>query len=200
VTQPLPGTGSAGDRYRDDADVVVPDTKDWTWVIERRCPECGFAGTDVEPAGIAAMVRRTADRWSQVLAADHDQLRRRPRPGTWSPLEYACHVRDVHEVFAGRVALMLGSDDPLFANWDQDAAAIAGRYREQPPAAVRADLLRAAERAAAQYDAVTGDAWQQPGRRSNGSTFTVASIGRYHLHDVVHHLHDVGAGGPAAAP
>ena len=20
---------------------VVPDTKDWTWVLQRRCPECG---------------------------------------------------------------------------------------------------------------------------------------------------------------
>jgi hypothetical protein len=27
--------------------------------------------------------------------------------------------------------------------------------------------------------------------RSNGSEFTVESLGRYHLHDVVHHLHDV---------
>jgi hypothetical protein len=29
--------------------------------------------------------------------------------------------------------------------------------------------------------------------RSNGDEFTVESLGRYHLHDVVHHLHDVGA-------
>lgn len=21
---------------------IVPDTKDWTWVLERACPECGF--------------------------------------------------------------------------------------------------------------------------------------------------------------
>jgi hypothetical protein len=30
--------------------------------------------------------------------------------------------------------------------------------------------------------------------RSNGDEFTVETLGRYHLHDVVHHLHDVGAG------
>lgn len=23
------------------ADQIVPDTKDWTWVLERPCPECG---------------------------------------------------------------------------------------------------------------------------------------------------------------
>jgi hypothetical protein len=38
---------------------------------------------------------------------------------------------------------------------------------------------------------VPADAWDRPGVRSNGSEFTVESLGRYHLHDVVHHLHDV---------
>ena len=32
----------------------------------------------------------------------------------------------------------------------------------------------------------------RPGRRSNGSVFTVETLGRYFLHDVLHHLHDVG--------
>ena len=27
--------------------------------------------------------------------------------------------------------------------------------------------------------------------RSNGTVFTVETLGRYHLHDVVHHLWDV---------
>ena len=21
---------------------IIPDTKDWTWVLQRSCPECGF--------------------------------------------------------------------------------------------------------------------------------------------------------------
>jgi hypothetical protein len=31
-------------------------------------------------------------------------------------------------------------------------------------------------------------------KRSNGSDFTVASIAIYHLHDIVHHAHDVDHG------
>jgi hypothetical protein len=179
-------------------DRIAPDTKDWTWVIERRCPECGFAGTDVDPGDIARRIRANADVWASLLAGrDRDRLLRRPRRGTWSALEYACHVRDLHQVFAGRLTAMLGADDPLFENWDQDAAAVAGRYRQQDPGDVRRALLAAAAEVAAGYDTAaadgTGALWQRPGRRSNGSRFTVASLGRYHLHDVVHHLHDVGA-------
>jgi hypothetical protein len=35
---------------------------------------------------------------------------------------------------------MLTQDDPLFANWDQDEAAATGRYSEQAPAEVAAQL------------------------------------------------------------
>ena len=48
----------------------------------------------------------------------------RPAPQTWSPLEYACHVRDVLSLFTERVQLMLDQDAPTFANWDQDETAI----------------------------------------------------------------------------
>jgi hypothetical protein len=30
--------------------------------------------------------------------------------------------------------------------------------------------------------------------RSNGSEFTIATISIYHLHDIVHHAHDVRSG------
>ena len=68
----------------------------------------------------------------------------RPAPGIWSPLEYACHVRDVHRLFAERVALMLAQDEPRFDNWDQDETAVASRYAEQDPATVDAELVEAA--------------------------------------------------------
>ena len=41
------------------------------------------------------------------------------------------------------------------------------------------------------YGSVTGAQWDRPGRRGNGSAFTVLSLARYHLHDVEHHLVDV---------
>jgi hypothetical protein len=72
---------------------IEPDTKDWTWVLARSCPECGLA--------------------------------------------------------AGRAI-------------------------------------------AATFESVPAAAWEERvGRRSNGSTFTVETLGQYFLHDIVHHLHDV---------
>jgi DinB superfamily len=168
---------------------IEPDTKDWTWVLERACAECGFDAGAIDRVDLGAMLRDNAAGWQRVLAAP--EATQRPGPAVWSPTEYAAHVRDVHRMFAGRVRLMLSEDDPTFANWDQDETALAERYDLQDPAQVAPDLLAAAEEVAASYDAVAGEDWERRGTRSNGSVFTVDSLGRYHLHDVVHHLWDV---------
>ena len=168
---------------------AVGDTKDWVWAATRPCAECGFDPTAIDDVAVANTLRGTTSRWAAVLAGP--DARDRPKPAVWSPLEYACHVRDVHRVFTGRVTLMLTEDAPQFANWDQYKAAVAGRYWAADPAVVAAELAEAAEQSAAGYDAVPADAWSRTGMRSNGSAFTISSIGHYHLHDVVHHLYDV---------
>ena len=168
---------------------IEPDTKDWTWVVDRPCPDCGFDPESVDRSELADLLHENTRGWFAMLAdADYAV---RPAPHVWSRLEYACHVRDVHRVFAERVRLMLDQDDPELENWDQDATAAEEVYGEQDPAAVGTELVERAAEAAAVYDSVEADQWQRTGRRSNGSEFTVESIGRYHLHDVVHHLWDV---------
>ncbi|HSV41233.1 MAG TPA: DinB family protein [Nocardioidaceae bacterium] len=168
---------------------IEPDTKDWTWVLNERCPECGFDATKVDDGQLAHLFRANAVGWLSVLARDDASVR--PGEAVWSPLEYACHVRDVHRVFLERVQLMLKEDDPGFANWDQDQTAIDSDYGSQDPMIVATELVEAAEIVAEEYAAVTREQWQRPGTRSNGSKFTVDTLGRYHLHDAVHHLYDV---------
>jgi SAM-dependent methyltransferase len=170
---------------------VVPDTKDWTWVLDQPCPDCGFVASAVTVDRLAEVVRDNATTWEAVLTLADVAVR--PAPGVWSPLEYACHVRDVHRIFDLRVGLMLEEDGPLFPNWDQDDTAVAQRYGEQDPTVVSVDLMDAAVTVARRYEAVPPDAWSRRGFRSNGSEFTVESIGQYHLHDVVHHAWDVRA-------
>lgn len=169
---------------------VVPDTKDWTWVLQRPCPECGLDTREISPEQVAPLLRSVAASWVEVLgAATH--VGRRPAAGVWSLLEYACHVRDVLTVFDERLLLMLTAEDPLFADWDQDSTALAQRYGEQDARVVGPQLRRAAQTLAAHFDEVRGARWQRPGRRGDGARFTVATLARYLVHDPVHHLYDV---------
>jgi len=168
---------------------IEPDSKDWTWVLGERCPECGLAAGDVVPTDIADRTRADLPRWEAVLA--RPDARERPSASVWSPTEYACHVRDVFELFGERVQLMLAEDDPQFANWDQDETAVADDYASQDPSVVSGQLVAAGEALAEVFDSVPVDAWGRTGRRSDGSEFTVATLAQYFLHDVVHHVHDV---------
>ena len=165
------------------------DDKDWTWVLGTPCPDCGFDAAAVTGPQVAAMVRGTAGQWRDALAGP--DVRVRPAPQVWSVLEYAAHCRDVYAVFTGRVELMLTLDDPQFANWDQDATAVEKRYWDSDPAVVSVEIGAAGEAAAVAFESVRDDQWERTGRRSNGSTFTVESLGQYFLHDLIHHLHDV---------
>ena len=170
---------------------IVPDEKDWTWVLDRPCPECGFDASSVPPESVGALLRSNAASWERVLQQPEGAVRRRPAGDRWAPLEYACHVRDVCTLYRERLDLMLREDEPLYANWDQDATAVEERYGAQDPAVVARQLLDAAAALADAFDGVQGDQWLRTGRRSDGARFSIAGFSRYLLHDPVHHLFDV---------
>ncbi|HEX5861767.1 MAG TPA: class I SAM-dependent methyltransferase [Nocardioides sp.] len=169
--------------------MLEPDTKDWTWVLERPCPECGFDAPGLDRERLPDAIRDNATLWEVVLGTDDAAVR--PAPHLWSPLEYACHVRDVNRIFGERVRLMLTEEAPTFDNWDQDRTAVEDDYGSQDPLKVAEEVVAAANAVAEGYEAVSQDGWQRTGERSNGDTFTVDTLARYHLHDLVHHAHDV---------
>ncbi len=171
----------------------MADTKNWTWVLERRCPECGFDAAALDRVDIARATRDVARRFDGLLIGGVEVVRR-PEPEVWSALEYGAHVRDVFSVMLGRLQLMLAEDDPTFANWDQDATAEAEGYADQDPLVVRAALVANGEALGDAFAAVADDQWARRGLRSDGSAFTVESLGRYMVHDPVHHVWDVEAG------
>ncbi len=168
---------------------ITPDTKDWTWVLDEPCPECGYDASTVAVADLAHRIRANAVVWLALMGEPDVAVR--PEPGVWSPLEYACHVHDVHQVFHERLTAMMTEHEPHFANWDQDAAAVERRYDQQVPAIVGPTLVASAYAVGDVYASVPDDDWGRKGVRSDGSVFNIASLGRYHLHDIEHHLHDV---------
>lgn len=166
---------------------VEPETKSWTWVLGRPCPDCGFDASSFAVGTTAAALDDNARRWEAVLA--RGGVTERPKPAVWSALEYACHVRDVFRIFETRLRRMVVEDGPRFANWDQDATAVDDNYHAQDPAVVARTLRAHADALAATYGTVTD--WTRVGYRSDGATFTIDSFTRYLLHDPLHHLWDV---------
>jgi hypothetical protein len=172
--------------------VITPDSKDWTWVLDRRCPECGFDATSFERELVGSMILTNAAAWQRVLGGPN--VAPRPSDHVWSPLEYGCHVRDVFRIYDERLERMLTEDDPQYANWDQDATALADNYREQDAGTVARELVIAATKIALRFDGVTEAQWSRRGTRSDGARFTIETFARYLIHDPIHHLWDVGGG------
>lgn len=169
----------------------APDDKDWTWVLEAPCPDCGFVATDWDVPALAQLIDSSVPRYLEVLA--RDDVRQRPASEVWSALEYAAHVRDVHQTMYYRMNLLLTQELPTFANWDQDATAREQRYDLQDPVVVAAELADAAHQVSRLYRGIEPTDYAHRGLRSDGSAFTVLTLARYHLHDIVHHLYDVKA-------
>ncbi len=175
-----------------------PDDKNWTWVLERPCPDCGFDPADYPRDRFGTELRKLAGRFRELLADERATLR--PGPQVWSAVEYGCHLRDVFDIYLYRLGLMLNEDGPHFANWDQDETAVAERYWAQDPAKVSYDQAQLAGRLADALDHVRDDQWGRTGYRSDGVTFTIESFGRYFLHDPVHHVWDIERGYEALTP
>jgi hypothetical protein len=180
MTEPITDPGPA-----------IPDDSDWTWVLSRPCPDCGFDAATLRPEDVAAHLRDAAGRYAAVLV--RDDVHSRPATGVWSPLEYACHVRDVCDVMRGRIEQIIAGGGAVvrFANWDQDATANEKQYWRADPQVVEREVAHAFEAAAAAYDRPTEEQWQWQALRSNGSQFTARTLAQYFLHDVQHHLWDV---------
>lgn len=165
-----------------------PDTRDWTFVISEPCPECGFTPRGI-PGLVGARLRDAATRWQAVLARPGVTVR--PEPDVWSPLEYACHVTELSQVFTTRLEQMLADYDPTFGNWDGEQAAVTGDYNARDPRAVASAIDAALGRAGGLFDQLDADAWQRPGIRGDGKRFTITTLADYWLHEVHHHLADV---------
>ena len=90
---------------------IIPDTKDWTWVLRRPCPECGLDTQGFSREAVPEMIMTSAEAWQDLLTGPGD-TRTRPVPGRWSALEYGCHVRDVFRLFDERLDMMLSSRGP----------------------------------------------------------------------------------------
>ena len=167
-----------------------------------RCDHCGFdydlgAAESAGPAIVAGVAELAA----RLDGVDATGVRRRPRAGVWSPLEYGCHVRDVLLVQRERVLSARRRDRPTFEPMGRDERVDHDGYALQDPAAVARQMGDAATMFANVLARLDDAAWDRtvvygyptPTERS------LRWVAVHTVHEVTHHLADVSlAAGPPA--
>ena len=114
-------------------------------MTDERCPECGFEyDLDQAVAADVAIVAAIAEVVGLLTSLHDEDARARPDPQTWSPLEYACHLRDVFLVQRERVLLARRVDEPDLVPMGRDERAVHDGYDEQDPEIVARQLTDAA--------------------------------------------------------
>lgn len=154
------------------------------------CAECGFsyeAQLDV-PTEITAGVLELAT----ALTTASDVSSRRS-PNVWSPLEYACHVRDMLLVQRERVLLARRTETPDCTPMGRDERVEHDGYADQSPADVARQLSDAALLFTNVLHRLPAQAWTrtvlyhypEPEER------TLHWLATHTLHEVQHHLLDI---------
>jgi hypothetical protein len=157
------------------------------------CEQCGFS-YDVDRDAITAWMRSDARAFVAKLARlDDTAVRRRPAPQVWSPLEYACHLRDMLRVQTERVRLTQRELDPEFVPMGRDERVVDDHYNEQDPAAVAAELVAAADALADLLDGLDADGWQRTGfyNYPERALRNVEWIAIHTVHELFHHRGDI---------
>lgn len=163
----------------------------------RPCAQCGFDPEAYAESEIPGAIVGLAADWRDAITLgiknNPDALLIRPDPGTWAPLEYACHVRDVLAVFTGRVEGMVERGLTEMRWWDPEAAPEANAYLQQDPAIVADTINSAGCGLATVASRAEGEDWDRTVTRRSGEVFTLLGLLKYCLHEVHHHLHDFSA-------
>jgi hypothetical protein len=157
------------------------------------CSQCGFE-YDLGDAGSAgpALVTGAAHFAAFLDGADPADVRRRPRAEVWSPLEYACHVRDVLLVQRERVLAARRTDRPVFEPMGRDERVDHDGYGLQDPAAVARQMADAAAMFANVLARLDESDWDRtvvygyPARAER----TLRWVAVHTVHEMRHHLAD----------
>ncbi len=157
-----------------------------------RCDGCGFEYGSIATADVPDRLRELGPSFDAVLDGPAAELRTRSAPDVWSPLEYACHVRDVLLTLRERTILALWTDTPTFTPMGRDERVAFDRYAEQSPADVARQLADAASMLAFLVEGLTDE---QLARTCVygfpvSEVRTLAWVAEHAVHEGEHHLAD----------
>ncbi|HET9875269.1 MAG TPA: DinB family protein [Mycobacterium sp.] len=158
-----------------------------------RCDGCGFEYHEEAAPEAPGEILTGARALAAIIGKPGVDARTRRGPEQWSPLEYACHVRDLLLVQRERVLAARWVDGPSFAPMGRDERVELDGYAEQDRAAVARQL----EDAAAMFVNVLGRLEPREWDRTVVYNYpvkklrTLGWVAVHTLHEVRHHLQDV---------
>jgi len=161
-----------------------------------RCDECGFEyDLDLAPSAGRMIVERVVELCGLIGNGSVDVSRRRD-PAVWSPLEYACHVRDVLLVQRERVLAARRFERPSFDPMGRDERVQHDGYADQHPADVVRQLTDAASLFANVLSRLGPTDWDRTVMYNYPSRFerSLRWVAVHTIHEVQHHLLDVRRG------
>ena len=169
----------------------MTEGRDWVRMQAEACPDCGHDSSLVADADMPRALTDAVAVWAATLAtADVASLRRWPGLDVWSPLEYACHTRDVIAVFEERVRRTAADPGQQLGWWDHAAAVTDEKYNEQVPVLVAEAMAANARRLGQTLADLDSADWDLSAERRPGEHFTIRGMARFVLHEIVHHHWD----------
>jgi S-DNA-T family DNA segregation ATPase FtsK/SpoIIIE len=164
------------------------------------CDECQYDYSSQDETTIPEKLRTLGGRYraplTRFLPGEDGPaiLRAHPIEGAWSALEYGCHVRDVLLVQRQRLDLALTEDTPTFVPMRRDERVAELAYNDQAPDEVATAIADAADAVASVFDGLTTEQWARTGIYGypEPAERSLLWIGQHTVHELHHHLLDVG--------
>ena len=157
------------------------------------CAECDYHYDLTLADQVPVLARHYAVEYAELLRAEPSVLRRRASPQLWSPLEYACHIRDVMLIQRERLLAARRIDTPVTDPMGRDERVEHDGYRQQQPADVARQLQDATLMFTHALDQLGSEDWERTLTVPYPDT-TVRSLrwfAVHTLHELRHHLLDM---------
>lgn len=158
-----------------------------------RCDECGYDDASYGRPGMLVAITELAAEHGQLLrTVPAVRLRAHARAGSWSPLEYGCHVRDMLTVQRQRVLLAQAEQTPRFDSMRRDERAVEEAYNEQDPLVVAGEIESAAAALTCTLQDLSDPGWARTGVYPwpEPEVRSIEWVGGRTVHELVHHLMD----------
>jgi hypothetical protein len=161
--------------------------------VTDRCAECGFEYRLDEFAGAGPAISAGCAQIATEMRQHPDGLGRRVQPDVWSPLEYACHLRDVLLVQRERVLMARRRDRPSFDPMGRDERVGHDGYADQNPVDVSRQLLDAAAMFANVLARLSREDWSRTViyNYPNRTERSLQWVAIHTVHEVRHHHMDI---------